>query len=64
MANKQEISYRTAISEIDEIVAKLNMGNLDIDTVSQDVKRALELIALCKEKLTKSEEEVRKIIEE
>ena len=64
MAKKTEqISNRDDIGEIDEILKKLNSGETDIDTMSVDVKRASELISLCKNKLKKSEEELKKILE-
>jgi exodeoxyribonuclease VII small subunit len=35
---------------------------LDIDTMSEQLKRAQILIKLCKEKLTKTDEEIKKIL--
>ena len=36
---------------------------MDVDTLAAEVKRATELIASCKERLRKAEEEVNKILE-
>lgn len=60
---KKEISYSEAINEIEEILAKLAADNVDVDSLSMHVKRASELITLCKKKLRKAEEDVAKIIE-
>ena len=35
---------------------------LDIDQMSEQLKRAQELIKLCKDKLTKTDEEIKKIL--
>lgn len=59
----KEISYKEAMIEIESIIEKLNNGELDIDTISQDVKRATELVLLCKNKLKKSETEIKKLFE-
>ena len=36
---------------------------LDIDTLAEQLKRAKSLIQLCKDKLTKTDDEIRKILE-
>ena len=35
---------------------------LDIDQMAEELKRAQELIKLCKDKLTKTDEEIHKIL--
>ncbi len=63
MAKKVEvITYRDAIIEIEEILERLNDADVDIDTVTLEVKRATELIALCKQRLAKSEQEIKSIL--
>lgn len=59
---KQEIGYSEAIREVEAILEKLNNEELDVDKLGSEVKRAAELIGLCKEKLRKAEEEVAKVI--
>ena len=39
-------------------------GDLDVDILSEKVKEATRLIKLCKEKLYKADEEVKKVLEE
>ena len=55
-------SYKEAMTEIEEIVAKLENNQLDIDELSEKVKRVSELIAYCKSKLHETEEEVENIL--
>ena len=63
MANK-EISYKAAVTEIETILGKIEEGELDVDELTKNVKRVTELLNICKEKLTRTEKEVNKILEE
>jgi exodeoxyribonuclease VII small subunit len=59
---EKNISYTEAIEELETIVAEIEQGEITIDTLSEKVKRASELIRICKEKLTATEEDVNKIL--
>ena len=60
----EEIKYEAAIAELQAIVNKMENDELDIDQMSEQLKRAQELIKLCKDKLTKTDEEIKKILSE
>ena len=59
---KKEIGYNEAVREVEAILEKLNNEELDVDKLAEEVKRAAELIGLCREKLRRAEEEVAKVI--
>jgi exodeoxyribonuclease VII small subunit len=61
---EKEIKYEAAFAELQTIVAKMENDELDIDQMSEQLKRAQELIRLCKDKLTKTDEEIKKILAE
>ena len=61
---KQEIKYEAAFAELQTIVRRMENDELDIDQMSEQLKRAQNLIKLCKEKLTKAEEDILKILSE
>jgi len=61
---EKKISYTEAISELETIVSEIEQGEITIDTLSEKVKRASELIRICKNKLTTTEEDVNKILGE
>jgi len=63
MANKQE-TYNEAVEKLRKIVADIEKGDLDVDLLSEKVKEATRLIKLCKDKLFKADEDVKKILEE
>lgn len=55
-------SYQEAVNEIDEILEKIENEELDVDELSDKVKRVSTLIKLCKDKLHKTEAEVENIL--
>lgn len=60
---KKEMKYEEAMRQLESIAAKMERGELDIDQMSEQLKSAQELIKMCKDKLTKTDEEIRKILE-
>lgn len=63
MAKKTE-SYTEAVEKLRRIVSDIEQGDLDVDVLSENVKEATRLIQLCKDKLYKVDEEVKKVLEE
>ncbi|RKY38413.1 MAG: exodeoxyribonuclease VII small subunit [Candidatus Omnitrophota bacterium] len=61
---KKEIKYSQAIEELNQILGDLETEKIDVDEVSLKVKRAIELIKFCKEKIKRTEWEVKRVIEE
>jgi exodeoxyribonuclease VII small subunit len=61
---KDKITYEQAISRIEEITRKVESGEMDIDSLANSLKEAKELVEFCKDKLTKVEEDVKKILNE
>lgn len=61
---KVEITYAKAIKQIEEILAKIENEELDVDELSADVKKAADLLKICKSKLHDTEEEIQKILDE
>ena len=59
---KKEQGYRQSIEEIEIILAKIESGEIDIDNLTAEIKRAAKLLQDCKEKLFKTEQEVEKVI--
>jgi exodeoxyribonuclease VII small subunit len=59
---EKEQKYEAAFAELQTIVHKMENDELDIDQMTEQLKRAQELIKLCKDKLTKTDEEIKKIL--
>lgn len=60
----EEIKYTEAFEELQQIVADIEDGEISVDELSLKVKRASELIKICKTKLTSTEEDVNQILKE
>ena len=61
---KEEMKYEEAMRQLEEIVRKMENNELDIDQLSEQLKTAQRLIKLCKDRLTKTDEEIKKILED
>ena len=57
-------NYTDAFNELQDIVTEIEQGEISVDELSQKVKRAAQLIKICKTKLTSTEEDVNKILKE
>lgn len=60
---ESKITYEEATKQIEEILLKLRNNEISVDDLSKEVKRATELITLCRNKLTSAEEDLKKILE-
>ena len=59
-----KINYEAAVAELESIVRKMENDQLDIDSLTEQLKRAQELIKRCKDKLSKTDEEIKQILGE
>ncbi len=57
-------TYKEAVTEIEDILEKLENEELDVDELTLKVKRVSVLLKYCKEKLTATDKEVQSIIED
>lgn len=62
MATKK-FSYKDALEEIESIVQKIETEDIEVDELSQLVKKAANLIKQCKTKLRDTSNELEDIIE-
>ncbi|WP_448588821.1 exodeoxyribonuclease VII small subunit [Thermodesulfobium sp.] len=60
----EDISYKEALNELNSIVARIESDEIDMDELSEIVKRALFLVNICKSKLKKTEDELQSIFNE
>ena len=58
----KEQKYEAAMRQLEDIAAKMENGELDIDSLSEQLKTAQKLIKQCNDKLTKTDEDIRKIL--
>jgi exodeoxyribonuclease VII small subunit len=60
---KEKINYDTAVAEIEEILEKIEEGNLGVDELAEKVKRVSQLLKICRDRLQASEEQINKILD-
>lgn len=58
----KKLSFGEAVTEVEEILANLEQDEVDIDLLGEEVKRAVELIQVCRQKLEKTDGEVRELV--
>ena len=61
---KENLKYEEAFVQLQSIVRKMESDEYSIDEIAVQLKTAQQLIKFCKDKLTKTEEELIKIQEE
>jgi len=61
--NNEQLTYSSAMKELEEIVQKLQRPDCEIDQLCQLTERSVQLLAFCKDKLTKTDEELVKLLE-
>ena len=64
MSDSAEIGYADAVAELQAILAELESDDVDVDVLSQQVRRAVHLIRVCRERISAAEAEVAQIVTE
>jgi exodeoxyribonuclease VII small subunit len=62
--NITDLTYNQAVEELDGILQRIEDDAIDVDELTQSVKRASELIKLCKRKLRNAESAISQVFEE
>lgn len=60
----KDITYSQALAELEQIVRTIQDENCDIDKLSTYTARAVQLMKICKEKLFKTDQELKSCLEE
>ena len=56
--------YKGAIEEIESIVDEIENETVDVDILAEKIKRAAFLIKYCKQRLRKTDDEIKKVLDE
>lgn len=57
------MKYEEALQQLETIVRKMEAGEYDIDELSKQLKQSQKLIKLCKDKLTKTDADIKKLLD-
>lgn len=58
------MKYEEAIQQLESIVEQIERGELDIDQLTHQLKEAKKLIRLCKDKLYKTDQDIKVLLED
>ena len=64
MKTNESLTYSQAMQELESIVPGLERDQQDIDTLSQRLKRANELLTFCRGRLVEVSDKVKQTLEE
>lgn len=59
---EKNVKYEEAVRRLEEIVGKMENDEYDIDELAANLKTAQQLIKLCRDKLTKTDAEIKKLL--
>lgn len=63
MASKKE-TYSQAMARLEKIVSQIDNNELEIDELAEKIQEANTIIAFCRDKLTKADQEIEKLLAE
>jgi exodeoxyribonuclease VII small subunit len=62
-AGEPELSFREAMEELEGILERIEGEEVDIDRLAAELRRAAQLLDLCRGKIRKAEVEVTQIVQ-
>lgn len=60
----ENVTFEESLSQLEEIVEKLENGDVSLDSAIEEFDKAMKLIKTCDEKLNNAEKSIAKIVEE
>lgn len=61
---KNQETYSAALEELQQIVMDIETGEISVDELSEKVKRATALIRFCKSRLSNTEADVNRLLQD
>lgn len=59
-----KLTYTEAVTELEDILRKMQSADADIDRLAEMTRRAAQLIAECRKRLTATDAELRQVLEQ
>ena len=60
----ENLSFEESLAKLEEIVNKLENGDVPLDDAIEEFKNSMELVKICNDKLNAAEESIAKIVED
>ena len=55
-------NYEEAVKQLEDIVAKMEDGEMDLESMTTQLKKAQELVKLCKDRLTQTDKDIQALL--
>jgi exodeoxyribonuclease VII small subunit len=62
--NEEELSFEDSLVQLEEIVKKLEVGDVPLDDAIEEFNKAMKLAKVCDEKLKNAEENLTKLVKD
>jgi exodeoxyribonuclease VII small subunit len=62
-AKAEELKFGEALEELEAILRRVEEEEIDIDSLAEELRRAAELLEVCRGKIRKAEVEVTQIVQ-
>ena len=62
MEENKEMTYTEAVTELEQIVQKMQDPQCSIDNLSEYTRRSKQLLDICRKKLTAADEQLKQIL--
>lgn len=59
----EKLNYSESVKRLEEIIREIESGDIELDQLGVMLKEANQIIAKCQKKLTQTEDEVKKILQ-
>ena len=60
----ENLSFEESLEKLEEIVNKLENGDVPLDDAIEEFKKAMDLVKICNDKLNTAEESIAKIVKD
>ncbi len=60
----ENLSFEESLEKLEEIVNKLENGDVPLDDAIEEFKNAMDLVKICNDKLNSAEEAIAKIVQD
>lgn len=58
----KKINYEEAVKQLEDIVAKMEDSEMDLESMTTQLKKAQELVKLCKDRLTQTDKDIQALL--
>lgn len=62
-SSEEEVSFTNALQELEAILQRIDSDGIDIDALAGELRRATDLLELCRGKIRRAEVEVSQIVQ-